>query len=57
MEKFSPKRPEKEVISIRIAVDVLGEVDQKAAAAGISRNEFINQCISYALSHMEGERE
>lgn len=52
MEKFLPKKPEKEVISMRISVNVLEEIDRLATAADISRNEFINQCISFALSHM-----
>ena len=28
---------------------------QKSAQANISRNEFINQCILFALAHMENE--
>ncbi len=53
MEKFRPRKPEKEVISMRIPADVLEEVDRKAAGVDISRNEFINQCIAFALAHME----
>lgn len=53
VEKFSPKKSEKEVISMRISTDTLAEIDRKAAQIDISRNEFINQCISFALSHME----
>lgn len=53
MEKFSPKKPEKEVISMRVATDLLQRIDRKSADADISRNEFINQCILFALSHME----
>lgn len=53
MEKFSPKKSEKEVISLRISTDVLQEIDRKAALFDISRNEFINQCIAFALSHMD----
>lgn len=53
MEKFSPKKSEKEVISMRISTDILAEIDRKAAEIDISRNEFINQCIAFALSHME----
>ena len=53
MEKFSPRKPEKEVISMRISADTLAEIDRKAAAIDISRNEFINQCIAYALAHMD----
>lgn len=53
MAKFIARKPEKEVISMRISVEVLQEVDSKAAAVGISRNELINQMILYALSNME----
>ena len=52
MEKFVPKKPEKEVISMRIPVDILEELDAKATTFSISRNEFINQCIVFALSNM-----
>lgn len=53
MAKFIARKPEKEVISMRISVDTLKEVDDKAAAVGISRNELINQMILYALENME----
>ena len=53
MEKFMPKKPGKEVISMRISTEVLAEVDAKASAYDISRNEFINQCIAFALANME----
>lgn len=53
MPKFIARKPEKEVISMRIDTDVLKDVDQKAAAVGISRNELLNQMILYALSNMD----
>lgn len=53
LEKFIARKPEKEVISMRIPIDTLHEIDGKAAAIGISRNELINQMILYALSNME----
>ncbi len=53
MPKFVARKPEKEVISMRISVDMLKEVDDKAAAVGISRNELINQMIAYALANMD----
>ena len=52
MAKFIARKPEKEVISMRISLDTLKEVDDKAAAVGISRNELINQMILYALENM-----
>ena len=57
MTVFSPKKPEKEVISMRIPKDVLEILDHKSAQADISRNEFINQCILFALANMETEED
>ncbi len=51
--KFVAKKPEKEVISMRISSDVLQIIDEKATNIGISRNELINQMIQYALDNME----
>ncbi len=53
LEKFIPRKPEKEVISMRIPTEVLEQIDAEADACDISRNEFINQCIAFALSHMD----
>ncbi|MBR0162737.1 MAG: ribbon-helix-helix protein, CopG family [Oscillospiraceae bacterium] len=53
MERFSPRKPEQVVTTIRIPKDVLDRVDRLSAVADISRNEFINQCILYALESME----
>lgn len=52
MAKFIARKPEKEVISVRISVETLQEIDNRAAAVGISRNELINQMIAYAMSNM-----
>lgn len=52
MEQFTPKRSEKEVTTIRIPRDILEQVDLRSAEYGLSRNEFINQCITYALKNM-----
>ena len=53
MAKFIARKPEKEVISMRISTDMLKTVDDMAAKIGISRNELINQMIQYALENME----
>lgn len=53
MGKFVARKPEKDVISMRISLDTLKIIDQKAAAIEISRNELINQMITYALENME----
>lgn len=53
MDKFVARKPEKEVISMRISVETLKIVDDKAAEIGISRNELINQMIQYALDNID----
>lgn len=55
MKDFVPRRTEKEVISIRIDSDTLKVIDAAAERSKISRNEFINQCIQFALSHLSME--
>lgn len=44
---------EKEVTSIRIDSNLLEKIDQLSLEADISRNEFIVQCIEYALQNMK----
>ena len=53
LSKFIARKPEKEVISMRISSDTLQILDDKAASIGISRNELINQMILFALANME----
>ena len=52
-DSFSPKKEEKEVISIRMSIELLKRVDDSALMYDMSRNEFLNQCIQYALEHLE----
>lgn len=52
MQDFIPRKTEKEVISIRLDSELLKTIDSAAEHAEISRNEFINQCINYALNHL-----
>lgn len=56
MTKFVPQKQDKEVISIRLPSDLLKEIDENAGKADMSRNEFINQCIIYALDNIEFEQ-
>ena len=49
LKKFEPKKPEKEVISLRLDSRMLEEINSWAIEIDISRNEFINQCIDFAL--------
>ena len=53
MAKFIPQKQDKEVISIRLPSDLLKEIDENASEADLSRNEFINQCIVFALNNIE----
>ena len=55
MENFKPKKPEKDVISIRIDHDTLIHIDEIANGNNMSRNELINQCIEFALSNLESK--
>ena len=57
MGVFLPQKQDKEVISIRIPSNVLKTVDEKASGVDISRNEFINQCILFALQNMADNKE
>ncbi len=52
MEDFKPIKQEKTVISIRIDVDVLKKIDKLSNDTDISRNEFIVQCIDFALKNL-----
>ena len=52
MADFIPKQYTKEPITIRIAPDKLTQIDAFAAKFNMSRSEFINQCIDYALNNL-----
>ena len=52
MADFIPKQYTKEPIMIRIAPDKLAQIDAFAAKFNMSRSEFINQCIDYALNNL-----
>lgn len=52
MDRFVPEKQEKTTTSIRLPEKTMEEIDRRANIAGISRNEFIKQCIDYALSRM-----
>jgi len=52
MANFNPSKIEKTVISIRIESNQLKEVDRLSGKRDISRNEFILQCIAFAIGNM-----
>ena len=49
-------KQEKVVISVRMDEAVLNTIEQALINTDISRNEFINQAIEYALDHMEKKK-
>lgn len=53
MKEFKPVKPEKTIISIRLDSEVLKVIDKISNDTDISRNEFITQCIDYALEHFK----
>lgn len=53
MEKFKPVKQEKTVISIRLDVDTLKNIDEISQETDISRNELIVQCINFALKNFK----
>ncbi len=57
MARFIIKKPEKEVISMRIDSLLLKKLDKMASESDISRNELINQMVLFALDHMEVNEE
>ena len=53
MNEFMPYKQEKTVISIRLDTEMLKRVDDLSAKIDISRNEFIVQCMDYALKNLK----
>ena len=49
LKKFEPKKPEKEVISLRLDSRMLEEINSWAIEIDISRN----QCIDFALKNID----
>lgn len=53
MARFMPKQYKKEQFTIRMEQEMLENVDTLAAEYGLSRSEFIVQCVRFAIDHME----
>ena len=51
MIEFNPKKIEKTVITLRIPVNTLLDIDTLSADIDLSRNEFIMQCIDFAIEN------
>ncbi len=54
---FIPKQYKKEVVTIRIDFEKLEKIDRLATQYHLSRSGFINQCVDYAMEHMEHDGE
>ncbi len=52
MANFVPKQYKKDPITIRIDLNKLEKIDRCAAKYGLSRSQFINQCIDYAINNI-----
>ncbi len=52
LANFKPVKKDKLITSIRLESDLLENVDKISAKNNISRNEFIVQCIKYAIKNM-----
>ena len=50
--KFIPKNGEKEVISFRIQKELLNTIDMIATSNSLSRNEFMIQCLEFAIDNL-----
>lgn len=59
MNTFQPSKRsisnEKVVVSVRMDINRINKIDEIASRIDISRNEFINQCVEYALTNLEFE--
>lgn len=55
--KFIPRSGEKEVISFRIPKNLLSQIDKIAIDNALSRNEFMVQCLEFALENLSDEED
>ena len=57
MHKFKPRRIERITISLRIEESKVEKIDKISCKLDISRNEFLVQCIDFALEHLGDDKE
>lgn len=53
LEKFIAYKPEKKVISLRIPIEILRDIDNKQQPLASAEMKMINQMIVYALRNMD----
>ena len=51
MAQFIPRQYKKEQFTIRMERETLKQVDRLAEEYKLSRSDFINQCVVFALEH------
>ena len=53
--KIEPKKysGETTIVSMRVAREMLKNLDEVAAKTGRNRNEIMTMCLEFALNHME----
>ena len=56
-DKFIPRNQDKSVISIRLEDMTIKKIDELANENRMSRNEFIKQCIEFALERIDADTE
>lgn len=52
MAEFIPRQYKKEQFTIRMEQELLDQVDRLAGEYKLSRSDFVNQCVVFALEHM-----
>ena len=52
-DKFIPKPQDKSVISVRLEDSLIESLDEHSKKQKMSRNEFIRQCIEFALARID----
>jgi len=53
-DKFIPTTQDKSVISVRLEDSLIENLDEYSKQQKMSRNEFIRQCIVFALERIDG---
>ena len=53
--KITPRKyvEETTIVSMRMAKDMLRDIDAVVKATGRNRNEILTMCLEFALSHMD----
>ena len=54
-DKFIPRIPDKTVISIRLDDELIDRIGELSKKQKMSRNEFIKQCIVFAVERIDDE--